>query len=236
MEIVKLRELLEVLSTVGIEEVVLEPSEDGTLIRGSNKEATVVVFHEIEDNMTDGSTLAIQSVKGLLSRIALFDMNKASLIAEDDGELILTLTVKQSRKSATYRCASPGALHVPKKIPGDLGIVNPIVFSSEYVDQISQAISSISQTGAKDKRAISMSVDGGVASLSIFDGESDDFTDQFEVDFPDKRSVSWEAAAFQRVMKQSLSANKDKCIFSITEYGIAPFSLGVVSVLLVPIG
>lgn len=236
MDILKLRELLEVLSTVGIEEVVLESSEIGTRIRGSNKEATVVVFHEIEEEMTDGATLAIQSVRGLLSRISLFDMSKASITTDVFDDVVASLTIKQGRKSATYTCAAPNAVHVPKKIPGDLSIVDEIVFGAEYVDHISHAISSMSYTGAKDKKKVSVGIEGNIATLSIFDGESDAFTDEFEVSFPNKRAVSWEVSAFQRVMKQSLAANKDKCIFSITEYGIAPFSLGIVSVLLVPIG
>lgn len=234
MDIRTIKTLLEVLTSVGIEEAVLENVEDGTLVRGSNKDMNVVVFHTIPEQLVD-SIMGIQSVKGLLSRLQLFDVNKAVITLNTANDRIVDLVIKQGRKKASYRCAEAKQLSVPKKIPGDLTIVDKIEFGREYVDHLMHAITAMSYTGTKAERSISISVKDGVGEFSIFDGENDTFTDEFPVEFPDTQPVSWDVAPFHRVMKQSLEANTENAIFTITEYGIIVFDLSFINVLVAPV-
>lgn len=235
MDIHLVKNILDVLHSVGIEEAVLEPAKEGTLIRGANKDLNVIVFHTIPDVLVE-KTLGIQSIRGLLSRLQLFDTTKASIALSDDGNCVVDIVIKQGRKKASYKCASPSNLMIPKKIPGDLNIVNKLVFERAYVDHISQAVTAMSYTGSKSERNVTINVKDNIAEFSIYDGEDDTFTDEVEVDFPDmSKQATWDVAPFQRVLKQSLDANNENAIFTITEFGIAVFDLSIINVLVAPI-
>ena len=235
MDIHLLKTLLEVLSSVGVEEAVVEPSEDGTLVRGANKDRSVIIYHTIPDSLLE-CPMGIQSVKGMLSRLELFDSAKSAITTTTHNDLISDLTVKQGRKKASYKCAEPSALTVPKKVPGDLSIVKEITFDKAYVDYLSQAITAMSYTGSKQERSISISVKGGDLELTIFDGEDDSFVDEMKVDdFEDTKKISWDVQPFQRVLKQSLECRGESAAFTISEHGIAVFDLSLINVLVAPI-
>jgi hypothetical protein len=235
LDIHLLKTLLEVLSSVGVEEAVVEPSEDGTLVRGANKDRSVIIYHTIPDSLLE-CPMGIQSVKGMLSRLELFDSTKSAITTTTHNDLISDLTVKQGRKKASYKCAEPSALTVPKKVPGDLSIVKEITFDKAYVDYLSQAITAMSYTGSKQERSISISVKAGDLELTIFDGEDDSFVDEMKVDdFEDTKKISWDVQPFQRVLKQSLECRGESAAFTISEHGIAVFDLSLINVLVAPI-
>lgn len=235
MDIHLLKTLLEVLTSVGVEEAVFEPSEEGTLIRGANKDRSVIIYHTIPDSLLE-CPMGIQSVKGMLSRLELFDSTKSAITTSTHNDLISDLTVKQGRKKASYKCASPSMLAVPKKVPGDLSIVKEIKFEKEYVDYLSQAIAAMSYTGNKQERSISLAVKDNEMELTIFDGEDDSFVDEIKVDdFDDTRKISWDVLPFQRVLKQSLECRGESASFTISEHGIAVFDLSIINVLVAPI-
>jgi len=234
MDMTSIKVLLEALTSVGIDEAVLEPVDGGTLVRGANKDLNVIVYDIVDDTLVE-YPLGIQSVRGLLSRLNLFETAKAVIEVEARDGRVVDIMIKQGRKKASYKCAEPSSLSVPKKVPGDLDITNSIVFNSEYVDHVTQAVSAMSFTGSKAERTVSIAVKDNVATFSIFDGEDDTFSDELDVDFPDIRAVSWEVSPFQRVMKQALDSNSKECRFTITEYGIAVFDLSGINILVAPV-
>lgn len=234
-----IKSLLEELSSVGIVEVILDPVEDGTLVRGSNREKSVAVFHVIEDSILS-APMCIQSVDGLLSRISLFDENTSKLeVKYNNAETyVLEVNVKQGRKRASYRCASDKSLSVPSRIPGVLSLGDqPICLSADYVDYLSKAFTSMAYTGSKAERFISMSIANGFFKLSVFDGEHDSFTDEQPTEAEDHEKAQWGVAAFQRVMRQSVKSDpvEQTAIFNISEHGIAIFRIGIINALVVPL-
>lgn len=237
MDICLLKVLLGVLSSVGVEEAVIEPAEDGTLVRGANKDRSVIVYHTIPDNLLE-HPMGIQSVRGMLSRLELFDVSKAVIETTVHDELVASITIKHGRKKASYKCAKLSMLSVPKKVPGDLSIAKEILFDKEYVDCLSQAITAMSYTGSKQDRSISIasSKTSGNLELTIFDGEDDSFVDEVKADgFDSLRKVSWDVPSFQKVLKQSLDCRGESACFTISEHGIAVFDLSVINVLVAPI-
>lgn len=236
MNAVKLKNILSLLDKVGIHEVVFEPTEDesGTLIRGANKEKNITVFDTIEDNLVD-LPMGVQSVKGLLSRINLFDLDKASIDLRDSGDIITAITIKVGRKRAGFKLALPSQLKVPRMVPGSLESDDVIEFSDEYVKYLSSAIMAMSYTGEKKERTISLFQEDGSAAITIFDGEDDSFhdvLDDADIDLSDK--ASWEVVPFERVMKASLE-EVGAAKFFITEHHIAVFDMGELDIMVVPI-
>lgn len=241
MDIRKFKDILEVLQNVGVEEVIFEPTDDnGTLIRGSDRHKRIVVFDEIEEELVTAG-LGIQSVRGLISRLSLVDLDKASVSMETretgEHEYVVNFVVKQGRKKASYKCANPygKVLAVPSIIP-NLEAISEINFSAEYTAYILQALQSLSITGDKEQRYMQLEGVDGVVNIEIFDGEDDSFDDNVEdiatEDFPRSK---WEIDALQRMIKVNTENGKTGFVLGITETGIAAFDMGMITVLIVPL-
>lgn len=236
MDIIKLCDLLRTLSSVGIEEVVFEPdpsTEGSTLIRGANKDMNVIVYHSVPYQLTE-HPMGVQTVKGLLARVELFDVSVAVLTPSEKNDVVYDLLIKKGKKKASFKCSPPDRLQVPKKVPGDLSITSDIVLEKDYIDHLNNAISAMAFTGSKAERSISLMVVDNKATISIYDGEDDSFSDELEVQFNDTKKFSWDVAPFQRVMRSS-EDSQGKARFTISEHGIAVFDLGVLNVLVAPV-
>lgn len=238
MSIPVLAEVLQTLDKVGISEVVFEPDPDNadhTRLRGANKDQNVVIFDTIDEKLVE-KPMGVQSVKGLLSRIMLFDLEKASMDFRSTDSEITDLNIKQGRKKASFRFASESSLGVPKKIPGGNNS-DVIEFSQDYIKYLSNAISAMSYTGAKETRTLSISSHEEVLEVSVFDGESDSFVDHLDyTDVEDFDKGVWEVDPFKLVMTQSSSHDDEKaasfCVNLSHKYVI--FKVGMVSVLVTP--
>lgn len=234
MILADLKKILELLISVGVEEVAIEPHENGVLLRGAGDSADVVVFDVYPSSAVDAN-MGVQSLRALLSRIDLFDPEKASVeISERDGAME-SLTIKQGRRKVSHRCGLIQKLNVPKMVPDSIKEGELIEFGKDYAQQLDSAIASISQTGSKEKRCISLSVENGTATISVFDGEHDTFSDEFQTDCDDIRKVSWPIKAFQRVMNRSIDTNGgDTISLKVSKHGTAHFNVGMIDVIIAP--
>lgn len=233
-----LKQILEVLHSLGVSEAIIEPDDGQTRIRAAHGDGSIVVYDHIDDNDVVDLPMAIQSVNGLLSRLNLFDVNKASADIEDNGNIITDIRIKQGRKKASFRFAEMKNVAVPSQKP-ETTPSDVITFPSDYVKYIGKAISAMSFTGDKKERTISVKGDGGsgVLSISITDGEDDSFDEEIEnVNIETERGI-WEVIPFQRVMNKSSDYNSHddgSANFTIDEFGIATFQVGLFSVMVLP--
>lgn len=238
MDIKLLKNVLSVMDGVGVSEAVLEPSSTGgTRIRAANKDRNIIVFDEIDDHIVD-LPMGIQSVRGLLSRINLFDIEKASMTFTDNGDIIRETTIKMGRKRAGFKFARPDKLGVPKMIPGDLSMASYLTISEEYTKYLSTVITAMSYTGDKKERTISLlTEDDGSAIINIYDGEDDSFNDTIEdcpISVPEK--ASWEVVPFERVLKSAVDwSESNEAKLSVTEHHIAVFEVGTIKVMIGPV-
>ena len=233
MDIIATKELLQELSDIGINECVIEPVDEGTRVRGSNKDRNTIVFKTLEMELVE-TPIGIQSVRGLLSRINLFESDKAKITTKDNGDHTQAVTIKQGRRSATFRCAAPENLAVPKVVP-DCGITdeNRIIFNADYVGFINDAVSAMSYTGNNAERSISAKVENNEIVVTINDGEDDSFVDTKAMDVVNCRGV-WEIGPFSKLMKLSSHYVDGDAEFSISEHGVAVFRIGVLDALVPP--
>jgi len=240
MNLSDIKSVLDTISLVGIEEVVMEPSEKGTLIRGANKECNIIIYDDLSLQISE-LPLGIQSVRGLLSRIDLFDETKCELSSKDNKTVITDLLLKQGRKKASFKCAEPSHLTVPSMVPGNLDNGNHFVFSKKYIDDLNQAFAAMAFTGTKNERTVSIEVKDDETTISIYDGESDTFSDVLDVGenmVTLTGKFSWEVAPFQRVLKQAIGPNENNievASFVVTEHGIAIFEVGGLSIIVAPV-
>lgn len=239
MDVVKFKAILETMHKVGIEAAIFEPDENGTKIRGADKNRKVVVFDTIDEELVT-ATLAIQSVRGILSRLSLFDLEKASVEmdkkSENGEEFVVNFSLKQGKRKGGYKCANPDvdSLGVPKYIP-NIDPVASINFTAEYTEYVLQAMQSLSITGDKDERYVEFESTSGELVVKIYDGEDDSFNDSIE-DVVDGEDVSskWEIDAIQRMIKVNTDGGKTGFEFGITENGIGLLDMGEICVMVVP--
>jgi hypothetical protein len=241
MDIKETKRLLQELSDIGISECVLEPSpteKDSMLVRGSNKERSIIVYKTVKNLKLVDVPMGIQSVKGLLSRINLFDEEKAGIVLDKkDGSYVKSLTVKQGRKTVTFRTGEPSSLLVPKSVPPcEITEKNCISFQKDYVDYISQAISAMSYTGSNTDRSVGVKVENKTLTLSINDGQSDSFVDTIDgFDVDDVRGT-WDISAFNKLIKLSSSLDEDSVAdFSISEHGVGVVRIAQLDALIPPL-
>lgn len=229
----ELGNLLECLSFVGVEEVALEPQDDGrVLVRGAASDMSVVVYDKIDIDLD--KPMGIQSVRALLSRINLMDDPKAtvSLIGDD---VVNEIIIKKGRSKVTYRTADIDRLYIPKFVPNDVGVNddNYITFSSEYIKKLNNVFTSMSYTGVRNGQYISIESHEDEIRLSVSDGEDDSFNDRLEqTTATNNDRAMWEIKAFQRVMKAASDYSTDNTAkFSVNTTGCATFDVGVVDVI-----
>lgn len=180
--------------------------------------------------------MGIHSVRGLLSRLELFDLDKASVSMSDDGDTVNELIIKEGRKRVSYRFSSPSRILAPTTLP-ETGWIVPLSLEAEYVRYLSKVMGSISMTGNKTEQTVSIrALDGSQdVELSIFDGESDSFNETIEIDHDQEASGVWEVAPFQRVLTRSLAANGDGPVtIELDSYRVVTFNLGILDAKVVP--
>lgn len=233
--IIQLKLILETLSSVGIEEAIIEPSDNGgTIIRAANAAGNILIYDEIDDRISE-SPMGVQSVRGLLSRIQLFDADKCTASLEDGGDFIRDIKIKQGRKSATFRFCPPKNIHALKTVPNSTKS-EVLTISKEYVKYLMQAITAMSFTGDKEERTISLHGTNKGMSVKISDGEDDSFDEVVESVVGETTAGSWEVIPFQKVMSKSSEYNTtDKSAsFVIDDLGIITFDLSFIKVMIAP--
>ena len=249
-----LKTVLETLNSVGIAEAIFEPHENGTLIKASNKDRTVICFHVVAGLESPvKTTIAVQSVNALLSRLNLFDCDKADLeIDLDNHGNAGSIQIKEKRKKLTYHCSNPSLINVPHRIPGNVVITgdNSIKIPSKYVDFLAQVTTSMTLTGKKEERGISLMVKDSVLEVAITDGEDDTFKEAIEgFNVPDTLKGKWDVSAFIRVLRkagdtstivQSRLGCEDKeddgsVRMIITQYRVAAFAVADLDIMVVPL-
>lgn len=233
--ITELTLILETLKSIGIDEVIIDPAEEGSIIRASNADGNIIIHDQIPEQIAE-YPMGIQSVRGLLSRIELFDPDKTDVDMEDNGDYIRGIKLKQGRKTVTFRFCPPRNIHAPAVAPTSTQS-EPITFTKELVKDIRQAITAMSFTGDKQERTISINGNGSRGmELTIYDGEDDAFSDTLDNPQELTNSGVWEVVPFQRVMIQSSTYNipDENATLYIDDIGIATFDLEIMKVMILP--
>lgn len=237
MNIKRLQTILTTLDAVGISTVTFEPEDGGCRVRGTDKALQVVVFHHLEEDLVE-KPMGIQSVKGLLSRLNLFDIDKASVDVQYNDTMATSLQIKLGRKKAGFTFVRPSSVPVPRVVPQSESNTSVIELSESYVDHLTSVIAAMSYTGDKGERYISIAIgDDCSCTLSVFDGEDDSYVDQL-ADLTEGEAIrgSWDVPSFNLVMKNSMKLSEDKTArFTLSDLGIAAFQLGEMVALVSPL-
>lgn len=227
MEIINLKNTLETVKAMRINEVVIDSLESQSKIRGIDKNSSVVVYSKTPEKLLDVDT-GIQNVTTLLNRMDLFDLEKSKFDLDEHNGNGKTLTIKQSRRKVTYTFARPDNIHAPKSVADD----DDVATLSIDKDKFSLIQKAAQATGAAN---VELEGRGTEISLRLFDGVSDAFSDMISDDGNNGGNWKhqWRTDAFIMALKEVLKEN-ETAEFSVGIRGILSIEISGLSFLLIP--
>ena len=253
-----LRSLLETLDSIGIEEAVLAPEEEkrdpntGACLLASNRTRSVVVADQVGLPLLE-EVFGIGSVKGLLSRLELFDRTKACKfeISKDEDGVVEAIKVSQGRKKTEYRCLNPEVLLVPSAVMDEQEDSWELCFTQADISEFQKASRSIMMAASdKEKAQFKITVDKlGEAEITIADGDYDSFRVTMKASANTDKGLpetSWDISTMIRCLKavsaeaaeNGLGEGSEEALCSVkmtvAASGIAFMTLGEVEFMLIP--
>lgn len=231
----KLTNILQNITDVGIDDLVISPKNGMSHIRATNSDQITIVFYQTDVLLFD-HTVAIQGANSFLSRLRLFDSDKVKVEVEKRDDYISLLRFSQGRRKTTYRMGNPNHVYAPTSVPGLGDATNTMTLMKVDVDKLLKEVGSISLTGKKDEQSISLSSTDGVLQYAIFNGEDDKFYDKIEdTGVNDFENTVYDIKNFTRVLRKCLDTHKDSVKITLTEMGALVFPMGEVDIILAPI-
>mgnify|MGYP006425038169 CR=1 FL=1 len=223
MKLDKTKEVLEVLQGVDIPECAVFAEKDTNQLRAVSNDRSTIVFTDVEKFIE--TQVGILSVKGLLTRLNLFDTEKAGVNEEtkesEQGDYISDLTIKEGRRRSKVKTTHPQRLAAPTKYP-DAKKAFTAFITKEYVDYIGKMKSSISSVPSQEDLTLSLSVDSNTPDETInlsIGGGYDNFHDEVEGeilgDFSEF-SATWKIDSLMRVLKRAASSLDDEDYITLT--------------------
>lgn len=236
-----LKDILEQLTSLGVDEAMIDNQKidgvDYTQVRAGNKDHSILIFDSIEGKLAEKS-MAIPSVKGLQTRLALFNQEKASVTVSNGSSFVSSIEIKEGKRKASFTMSHPNMILFPKVMPQYEILGDVIEFSKEFIDYLMEVFNSISFTGKKENRKISIKSGTGEILITVSDGESDSFSETLPMDVSenDIPTTQWEVGAFKMALKKSSECDVDKKVsFYITNIGTAVMTAQPLSVIVAPI-
>lgn len=247
MDLVKTKKILEIMEGVGILDAGIFAADGKNQIRGITQDKNTIIYTETDQFIEH--QVGLLSVKGLLSRLNLFDEEKMgveleTLKSKKNGEdFVNQITIKEGRRRSKVTTTDPANMRtIPTDYPQCETVFSGVI-SKSYVDYISKMKNSINSASVTDTMYIEMyfdeSSDKGTVNFSI-GGGYDDFDDKFDVDINDEFdsetfSVKWKIDPVIRAMKQASSiSEEEKVEFQVTDRGLLEIDIDGIVVTVAP--
>ena len=247
MDLVKTKKVLEIMKGVDIGEAgIFAEGDDKNQIRGIMQDKTTIMFTETDRFIEH--QVGILSVKGLLSRLTLFDEAKMGVelktlqSKKSDDEFVNMIILKEGRRRSKVTTTDPSMMKTIPTMYPECETVLTGVITKEYVDYINKMKASINTSISTETLYVEMffeSDDETSIGISI-GGGYDDFDDrvdaEIEPDYVGKSfSVQWKIDPFIRAMRQAASScEDDDIVFKITDMGFLEIDVDGVIITVAP--
>lgn len=245
MNINKMKEILDILKGIDINEVGFIAEGDENHVRGISSDRSTLVYSSTESIVEH--SMGIVSVKSLLSRLSLFDEEKmgVELVTRknDKGTHVSEILIKEGRRKSKVSTNDPQLLGIPTEYPPVVDVF-AMSMTKDYIDYLNKMKGSIGSTFSVDQMYVELGFnptsEENEIELSI-NGDYDNYVDKLtgiiEEDYIGQEfSVQWNIDSFMKTMKKAASVNTDEVImFTVKNIGILEVSVGDIIVSVVPI-
>ena len=221
-KMIELYNTLSIVSSVGIESLIVEPTEDDkTRFRGIDDKGSVLICDDFDDQIVE-SGLAIHSLRILLSRFNLFnDLKDVTFNIENraDGEWAKKIHMKSKDIVLPFTFSDKDGLSVPKKVPS-VTKIGEIVFDKDEFSHFSSVIKSMRLSKSYDER-VTFRNKAGTVYMEMNDGVSDTFSKKM-VEIENKEGFTFKTRtdSIEKLIKQALNYS-DKVSLELTDRGVA---------------
>lgn len=205
-------EILVELNKVGIDKTIMEPSENGFVVRGIDANESIITVDEIDSPSAIPAKFAVQSVKTLKNRFELFDYEDLPeldyQLEYQDEESVKTLTLKKGRKKVRNTFSPISAIQAPLLKNGiSFNIISTINFDKEQTDSIIQAIQAMNHRD-KSQSTITLYNEDGYNFVQLSDGVSDNYVDTIgESNASEDWRGSWLTESFKKLISEASKNN-----------------------------
>lgn len=247
MDLVKTKKILEIMKGVDITEAgIFASGDEKNQIRGITDDKTIIMYTDVDQFIE--SSVGVLSVKGLLSRLTLFNEEKMGVelktkaSKKSDEDYVSQIIVKEGRRRSTVTTTDPNMMSIPTVYP-KADRVFTAGFTKEYVDYINKMKASVNTSVSTETLYVELhfeeDCDGKTVDFSI-GGGYDDFDDKIEAEIEDPFvgkvfSVQWKIDPFIRAMRQAASVVEgDEFLVSVNTMGILEIDMDGVIVSIAP--
>ena len=210
-ELIELFDKLNTISSIGINSLVVSPTEDNqTRFKGTDDKRSIVIFYDYDKPLVD-KTVAIPSLKMLLSRMNLFDdlsaVNYSLEATKDNADVAKKLNISSSEASSSCTFSDEKAISAPSNKP-KLEELNHFYFDKDSFNHFMNAVRSIRLSKSYDEKVLFKN-DGESIKYHLNDGIADYFTKTLAKGDENKFNVTWRTDSVEKIIKKELDYNDD---------------------------
>lgn len=241
MDMTRFKNVLEILKGIGAKECGIEEKDGMTLVRSISDDAMIGIYTTIEHmGNPAGAGIGILSIQGMLSRIDLFDLEKATVTftEEDasDDSFVSSIHVKQGRRKSDIRTTSPSSCRITKQIP-EFEKKFSITFSSDEISMLNKAYQSLRNVTSDKDCEVQLTInEDATLNLVMERGQRDRFAETFQGEHlvETKGEVVFAAEPLLRAIKQAGAWSEDQSATVVIDAeGNATVKIGEISTLVV---
>lgn len=232
---IELYNMLSVVSSVGIESLIVEPTDDEkTRFRGIDDRGSVVICDDYDETIVE-SGLAIHSLRILLSRFNLFnDLTNVTFSIENrnDDEWAKKINMKSSDIELPFTFSDKDSLSVPQKAP-NVTTIGEIVFDKTEFSHFSSVIKSMRLSKSYDER-VTFKNKNGTIYMEMNDGISDTFSKKMaKIDNTENFTLKTRTDSIEKLVKQAL--NYDESVtMKLTDRGVVCIRVDALEFMVAP--
>lgn len=235
-ELVELYNTLETISSVGVDMLVVEPTDEGeTKFRGIDDKQSIILYDTIPHKIVERG-LGIYSLRVLLSRFKLFnDLNSLSFSFEPriDNLWEKKLNLKSKDTKLSYTFSDNTTMSVPVKAP-TIQEVARVKFNSESFTHFSSAVRSMRLSKSYNEK-VSFSNKNGNVVLELNDGIADTFTKTVGTSNGSSNwsRFEWRTDSIEKLLKQALTFT-DEVDMIISDKGVSLITVDNLTFMVAP--
>lgn len=233
-EIQSLYDALNTIKTQRINQLVIDPTDDGIRFRGSDDKESTIVFSDSTQSyeMLNGKSLGISNVDTLCKRLSLFDLSKdnvnVNFESKEGTNFIHRLKISYHKQKMTYTFSNPDHCRGAPKAIHQSDVISSINTDKTETEHLLSAIA------ATKAEIFCLEGSGDETVVRLYDGNADTYTDMLGTNDAGEWSYSWRADSISLLLKESLRSGSNSVVYNVIRGGLGQIDVNNISFYTLP--
>lgn len=202
MMLAELKEFLQIARNVRMTEMAVEKKEGNRiLLRGRDKNASIVIYHEVHMDDVPAYLMGINKLDVFLDRLSLFDISNAKVTWKANNTTAKSVMLTSGRKSVSFTFTDPD--NISPKFVSDDEIVSVVPLKKNST--VFEALRAMNS----DEFMLCASENGSI-TVKLSDGGADKYEEDIEGATNLATCVweqKWEAASIMLLLREALKTS-----------------------------